>query len=217
MDRQKILLEYFRELSDSIGPCNWWPGETPFEIAVGAILVQNTNWANVEKAIKNLKAANGLTPAGLRKFSPDELQELIKPSGFFRMKAQRLDNFLAFLENNSAECITDLTDRDTSSLRQDLLSVNGIGPETADSILLYALNKPVFVVDAYTRRIFNRHMLIPEDIAYEELQDFFMDVLEEDVDLYNEYHALLVVTAKRWCKKSNPDCDNCPLRRFLEN
>lgn len=217
MDRQKILMEYFSALSESIGPCHWWPGETPFEIAVGAILVQNTNWTNVEKAIANLKSGNGLTPQGLRKFDQEELQELIRPSGFFRMKAARLKNFLDFLDSNSAECITELCAEDTDVLRRKLLQVNGIGPETADSILLYALNKPVFVVDAYTRRIFNRHMLVHEDIDYHELQNFFMDVLEEDVELFNEYHALIVITAKNWCKKTNPDCAHCPLNRFLEN
>lgn len=210
-------MEYFKALSEKIGPCNWWPGETPFEIAVGAILVQNTNWTNVEKAIHNLKINDGLTPQGLRKFSIDELQELIRPSGFFRMKAARLNNFLDFLDHNSAKCITDLETFETFELREKLLAVNGIGPETADSILLYALNKPVFVVDAYTKRIFNRHMMIHEEIDYHELQDFFMDVLECDVKLFNEYHALIVTTAKNWCKKSKPDCGNCPLNKFLEN
>ncbi|HAS88478.1 MAG TPA: endonuclease [Desulfovibrio sp.] len=217
MSREKTLIEYYEALSQKLGPSNWWPGETPFEIAVGAILVQNTNWTNVEKAINNLKENDGLTTQGLRKFSMEELQELIKPSGFFRMKAVRLNNFLDFLDDNSARCITDLEEVKTPQLREKLLAVNGIGPETADSILLYALNKPVFVVDAYTRRIFNRHMLIHEDINYHELQDFFMDVLDPDVEMYNEYHALIVRTAKAWCKKSNPDCENCPLGKFLEN
>lgn len=217
MSREKTLIEYYEALSQKLGPSNWWPGETPFEIAVGAILVQNTNWTNVEKAINNLKENDGLTTQGLRKFSMEELQELIKPSGFFRMKAVRLNNFLDFLDDNSARCITDLEEVKTPQLREKLLAVNGIGPETADSILLYALNKPVFVVDAYTRRIFNRHMLIHEDIDYHELQDFFMDVLDPDVEMYNEYHALIVRTAKAWCKKSNPDCENCPLGKFLEN
>lgn len=217
MSREQTLIEYYKALSERLGPCHWWPGESPFEIAVGAILVQNTNWANVEKAIKNLRENNGLTPQGLRKFSIEELQELIKPSGFFRMKAIRLNNFLDFLDVNSAKCITDLEDAETFELREKLLAVNGIGPETADSILLYALNKPVFVVDAYTRRIFNRHMLVHEDIDYHELQDYFMDVLDPDVEMYNEYHALIVRTAKEWCKKSKPDCENCPLGKFLEN
>ncbi len=217
MNRKKILIDYFKALSEKIGPCNWWPGETPFEIAVGAILVQNTNWTNVEKAIHNLKINDGLTPQGLRKFSTDELQELIRPSGFFRMKAARLNNFLDFLDVNSAKCITDLKRFETTELRNMLLEVKGIGPETADSILLYALDKPVFVVDAYTKRIFNRHMLVHEEIDYHELQEFFMDVLEKDIELYNEYHALIVMTAKNWCKKSKPDCKNCPLNKFLEN
>lgn len=217
MSRETLLKKYFTALSKRIGPCNWWPGETPFEIAVGAILVQNTNWINVEKAIDNLKNNDGLTPQGLRRFSLEELQELIRPSGFFRMKALRLNNFLDFLEQNSAQCITELAELETYELREKLLAVKGIGPETADSILLYGLNKPVFVVDAYTRRIFNRHMLVHEDISYQELQDFFMDVLDPDAELYNEFHALLVVTAKKWCKKTNPDCENCPLNELREN
>lgn len=179
--------------------------------------MQNTNWINVEKAIDNLKNNDGLTPQGLRRFSLEELQELIRPSGFFRMKALRLNNFLDFLEQNSAQCITELAELETYELREKLLAVKGIGPETADSILLYGLNKPVFVVDAYTRRIFNRHMLVHEDISYQELQDFFMDVLDPDAELYNEFHALLVVTAKKWCKKTNPDCENCPLNELREN
>ena len=208
---------YYEALYTALGPSNWWPGETPFEIAVGAILVQNTNWKNVEKAIYNLKENDALTIQGLRKLSVEELQELIRPSGFFKVKSERLINFLSFLDEKSAECITDLAVYETADLRKQLLSVKGIGPETADSILLYALGKPVFVVDAYTRRVFNRHMLIHEDIEYHELQDFFMDVLNEDVELFNEYHALIVKTAKKWCKKTNPDCTNCPLGGFLKN
>ncbi len=217
MSRGKTLLEYFTALSERIGPCNWWPGDSPFEIAIGAILTQNTNWANVEKAIANLRDNDALSLQGLRKFSIQELQELIRPSGFFRIKAERIFNFIKFLEENSVQCISDLAERETSELREELLEIKGIGPETADSILLYAANKPVFVVDAYTKRIFNRHLLVHEDIEYHELQDFFMDVLEQDSKLFNEYHALIVMAAKRWCKKTNPDCANCPLNRFLDN
>lgn len=217
MKREKLLMDYYSTLSEKLGPSKWWPGETPFEIAVGAILVQNTNWANVEKAINNLKDSGALTKSGLQQLSTEELQNLIRPSGFFRMKSERLANFLDFLDRNSAGCITDLAEEETFDLREKLLSVKGIGPETADSILLYALNKPVFVVDAYTRRIFNRHMLVHEDIDYHELQNFFMDVLEQDVELFNEYHALIVRVAKKWCKKNNPDCETCPLNIFLEN
>ncbi len=210
-------MDYYETLSSALGPSHWWPGETPFEIAVGAILVQNTNWKNVEKAITNLKTNNALTVQGMRNYSINELQDMIKPSGFFRIKSERLLNFLNFLEENSAECVTDLCEFETSQLREMLLSVKGIGPETADSILLYALEKPSFVVDAYTRRIFNRHMLIHEDIDYHELQSFFADVLTEDVQLFNEFHALLVKTAKEWCKKTNPNCEKCPLGKFLQS
>ncbi|WP_291327802.1 endonuclease III domain-containing protein [Desulfovibrio sp. UCD-KL4C] len=216
MNRESLLMGYYEALYTALGPSNWWPGETPFEIAVGAILVQNTNWKNVEKAIHNLKENDALTIQGLHKLSLEELQDLIRPSGFFKVKSERLINFLFFLDEKSAECITDLAAFETADLRQQLLSVKGIGPETADSILLYALGKPIFVVDAYTRRIFNRHMLIHEDIEYHELQDFFMDVLNKDVELFNEYHALIVKTAKKWCKKNNPDCTNCPLGGFLK-
>lgn len=217
MNRESLLLSYYETLSGALGSCHWWPGETPFEIAVGAILVQNTNWKNVEKAIHNLKENDALTIRGLRNLSIEELQDLIRPSGFFRIKSERLINFLNFLNENSAEDITDLAVLETFNLRKQLLAIKGIGPETADSILLYALEKPIFVVDAYTRRIFNRHMLVHEDIGYQELQDFFMDVLNEDVKLFNEYHALIVKTAKNWCKKTDPDCKNCPLGKFLNN
>ena len=215
MNRQTILLNIFSTLSSALGPSHWWPGETPFEVAIGAILTQNTNWQNVEKAIFNLKQENLLKPEKLYSLPEQQLAQLIRPAGYYRIKAKRLKNFLNFLYYECDLNFDLLKKQKLQELRPKLLQVNGIGPETADSILLYALNKPTFVVDAYTRRMFNRHGLVVEDITYEELRSFFMDVLPPDVQLYNEFHALIVRTAKKWCLKKKPLCSDCPLAHFL--
>ncbi|MBT8763418.1 endonuclease III domain-containing protein [Desulfohalobiaceae bacterium Ax17] len=216
MDRQTLLLNIFSALSSSLGPSHWWPGETPFEVAVGTILTQNTNWQNVEKAIFNLKQENLLTPHKLYTLSDQKLAQLIRPAGYFRIKTKRLKNFLSFLYYECDLNFDMLKKQDMQELRPKLLQINGIGPETADSILLYALEKPSFVVDAYTRRMFNRHGLVVEDVTYEELRSFFMDVLPPDVQLYNEFHALIVRTAKKWCLKKKSLCSDCPLAQFLD-
>lgn len=216
MDRKNILNQYFRAMRDELGSGQWWPAEDPFEIAVGAILTQNTNWKNAEKAIANIKNNNLLNPEGLKSIPLSELEELVRPSGFFRMKAMRLHNFLDFMEDCGASSMTDFAGYEPTELRKKLLQVKGIGPETADSILLYALGMPIFVVDAYTKRIFNRHALVPEETDYTELQDFFMDVLDQDAEMFSEFHSLIVQTAKKWCTKNNPDCKNCPLGSFLD-
>ncbi len=216
MSNETLLLNFFYTMSSKLGPSNWWPGETPFEVAVGAILTQNTNWQNVQKAILNLKKNDLLDPKKMFFLSPDELAGLIRPAGYFRIKAKRLKNFLYFLNNECGFNFSVLKKKEIDELRVKLLSINGIGPETADSILLYALNKPSFVVDAYTRRIFNRHNLVHEDIEYHELREFFMDRLPEDVHLYNEYHALAVRVGKQWCRKKAPLCQECPLNIYLE-
>ncbi|MCM0754328.1 endonuclease III domain-containing protein [Desulfovibrio aminophilus] len=201
----------------ALGPSNWWPGETPFEVAVGAILTQNTNWVNVEKAIANLKNEGALEPKALSRLSQERLEECLRPAGYFRLKAVRLRNFLDFLKREAGLSMEALAQREHAGLRERLLTVKGIGPETADSILLYALNAPVFVVDAYTQRIFSRHGLIPEESCYHDIQALFMDALPRDVALYNEYHALIVRTAKQWCVKKTPRCEGgCPLASFLE-
>jgi len=216
MKRRALLLDYFEAMSGALGPSRWWPGDTPFEIALGAILTQNTAWANVEKAIANLSEAGLLEARALRDLPLADVEELIRPAGDFRVKAARVRNFLEFLDHACGLDLARLRDQDTWALREKLLGVSGIGPETADSILLYALRHPVFVVDAYTRRIFNRHMLVPEDIGYEELREFFMDALPPDPVLFNEYHALIVRTGKAWCAKKAGKCPSCPLARFLE-
>lgn len=215
LDRKTLLLNMYDAMYSHLGPSCWWPGESVFEIMVGAMLTQNTNWDNVAKAITNLKNADLLTPQQLYMLPEDELAEYIRSAGYFRIKANRLKNLLVFLHNQCFFDFEALRAQDMHSLRNKLLAVKGVGPETADSILLYALELPSFVVDAYTSRMITRHGLLPEDAGYEELRAFFQDVLPEDIPLYNEYHALVVRTAKRWCKKKKPLCDDCPLQRFL--
>ncbi len=206
----KILVGMYERLMHTAGPCHWWPGESPFEVIVGAILTQNTSWANVEKAIDNMKKAGILNPLGIRGLDGDELAQIIKPSGFYRLKASRLKRFVDFFCDEFDGNMNRMRSQDLESLRERLLKVDGIGPETADSILLYALEKPIFVVDAYTRRIFCRHNLISETLSYEEIQDMVMGELGRDVGIYNEFHALLVFLGKSWCRKI-PRCDGCPL------
>lgn len=204
------LLEIYQTLLDSFGPQHWWPGETPFEVAVGAILTQNTSWFNVEKAIANLKAAGCLDAAKLHELDAADLEKLIRPAGYFRVKAKRLKNFIDWLCNEYGGDLRNLEGVSTARLREDLLSISGIGPETADSILLYALDRPIFVVDTYTARVMVRHGLIGADLDYQQLQDLFMSNLEPDVALFNEFHALLVMTGKDYCKPK-PRCSPCPL------
>jgi len=178
---------------------------------VGAILTQNTNWLNVERAIKNLKRARALSPKKLAEIDLQELEELVRPSGYFRQKAKRMKIFLEFfLAPPISGSLKKMKKIETGKMREMLLSVKGIGPETADSILLYALDKPVFVVDAYTRRIFSRLGMVSEKIGYEELRAFFEKNLPEDVALYNDYHAQLVALGNQYCKK-RALCKECPL------
>jgi endonuclease-3 related protein len=205
------LLEIYRMLFDFFGPQHWWPGETPFEIAVGAILTQNTSWTNVAKAIANLKAAGCLDPIKLHEMDAEQLETLIRPAGYFRVKAKRLKSFINWLCENYDGDLRNLESIKTPRLREELLAISGIGPETADSILLYALNRPVFVVDTYTARVMVRHGLIaPEGLDYHQLQDLFLSNLEPDVALFNELHALLVMVGKDYCKPT-PRCSACPL------
>lgn len=199
---------------DALGPQQWWPGETPFEVIIGAILTQNTNWSNVEKAIKNLKADGKLSPEGIKNVPLAELAKLIRPSGFFNVKARRVKTFIHWLFSRYEGSLSRMFSQDLQTLRNELLSVKGIGPETADSILLYAGNMPTFVVDAYTHRIFSRHGFIAEESTYEEMKSFFEERLPKDVKLFNEYHALLVHIGKRYCKPKKA-CEPCPLRDFL--
>jgi endonuclease III related protein len=211
MRKTKALLQIYQKMFDALGPRHWWPGETPFEVIIGAILTQNTNWSNVEKAIKNLKTAGKLSPEGIYELSVTELAELIRPSGFFNVKAKRVKAFINWLFSRYKGNLSKMFAQDLQALRGELLSVKGIGPETADSILLYAGNMPTFVVDAYTHRIFSRHELIPEESTYDEMKSFFEENLPEDVQLFNEYHALLVNIGKTFCKTKKV-CEPCPLK-----
>lgn len=210
-----ILKEVYNRLFDAFGPQNWWPGETAFEMMVGAVLVQNTSWQNVERAIDNLREAELLDPHALYAVSDEELQELIRPAGYFRVKSKRLRSLLAFLVERYDGSIEAMFATSLSQLREELLGINGVGPETADSILLYAGGQPTFVVDAYTSRVLVRHGWIDLESDYHRTQEFFHDQLPADAPMYNEFHALFVHLGKHFCKKSKPLCDACPLKEML--
>ena len=209
MSRQ-TLLDIYTRLYERYGPQDWWPGDTAFEIIVGAILTQNTNWKNVEKAITNLKNAGCLKPETLNGLPIQELAELIRPAGYFNIKAQRLKHFLDWLFEKHDGSLESLEALPLSTLREQLLGIKGIGPETADSICLYAFEKPIFVVDTYTARIFGRHGMIEPGSGYEQIQEMFHGDLEADAVLFNEFHALIVQAGKEYCK-TKPICDGCPL------
>ena len=202
----------YQKLYSLFGSQYWWPADTPFEVMIGAILTQNTNWLNVEKAISNLKKHKLLQPHKLYKLSHKHLASLIRPAGYYNIKAKRLKGFLKFFIRHYDGNVKKMSGIDTSSLRQQLLSVKGIGPETADSMLLYALNRPIFVVDAYTKRILLRHHFIGEDVGYDKIQNLFMQNLKSGVKLFNEYHALLVKLGKEFCLKNKSICEICPLK-----
>ena len=204
------LIGIYHSLFQRFGPQKWWPGETPFEVVVGAILTQNTAWSNVAHAIQNLKNTHSLDPESLYHINLQELCRLIRPSGYYQIKGKRLKEFIEHLFQNHDGQLEKMFDQDMNILRQELLGIKGIGPETADSIILYAANKPVFVVDAYTKRIFTRHGFFPEGWSYTDIQSFFMDNLPKDICIYNEYHALIVRLAKEHCK-TKAVCHQCPL------
>jgi endonuclease-3 related protein len=208
---QRLLMNIYQILYQAYGPRHWWPGETPFEVMVGAILTQNTSWGNVEKAIKKLKGKRVLNPEGIYYLKKSQLASLIKSSGYYRIKADRLKAFVDFLFDEYDLDIEKMRNEPLGELRDKLLGVKGIGPETADSILLYGLGKPIFVVDAYTRRILSRHDMVSEKTTYEEIQRLFMSHLLLDEKLFNEYHALFVHLGKTVCKKM-PKCDICPIK-----
>jgi endonuclease III related protein len=208
---KKILMKIYRTLYQAYGPRHWWPGETPFEVMVGAILTQNTSWRNVEKAIQHLKGKGVLNIEGIHQLKKSDLASLIKSSGYYRIKADRLKAFVNYLFEDYSGNIKRMRKEELETLRQKLLRVKGIGPETADSILLYGLGKPIFVVDAYTKRVLLRHGMISEKASYGEIQRLFMDHLPHDEKLFNEYHALFVHLGKTVCKKT-PRCDICPIK-----
>jgi len=203
-------MEMFNLMLNRFGAQHWWPGDTELEMMAGAILTQNTSWKNVDKAIANLKDKGLLDIESLNNMSPAALAEEIRPAGYFNIKAVRLKNLINFLvEQYSGDMSLFLAD-DTETLREGLLSVKGVGPETADSILLYAARRAVFVIDAYTYRILYRHGIIEDQITYDELQELFESNLPADVGLFNEFHALIVRTGKEFCR-GKPRCGACPL------
>lgn len=212
MKSKNRYVEVYERLHERFGPQGWWPGETPFEILVGAVLTQNTNWQNVEKAIDNLKARGWLNYQSLEAAPANEVAECIRPSGYYNVKSKRLKNLLVMIRDRYSGSLESLLGDETQLARDNLLSVKGVGPETADAILLYAGGHPVFVIDAYTHRVFSRHNLVPEETTYQEMQESFMSCLPCDQQLFNEYHALIVLVAKEYCKKRNPLCEQCPLK-----
>lgn len=205
------LLDIYGRLFSAFGPQFWWPARTPFEVMVGAILTQNTNWGNVERAIANLRTENVLTPQRINVTTLLRLKRLIRSAGFYNQKARRLKSFSRFLIDRYGGRVGKMRSDEFGKLRGELLALDGIGPETADSILLYALGKPAFVVDAYTRRVFSRHGFLSAKHGYEDWQKLFTDNLPRDTKVYNEYHALIVRLAKTHCRV-RPDCAGCPLK-----
>jgi endonuclease III related protein len=238
------IREIYGTLSRAWGPQHWWPAQSRFEVIVGAYLTQNTNWSNVEIAMRKLRAARVLNVAGIRKTPLGNLEQLVRSSGYFRQKASRLKAFIRFLDEEYGGSLAKMFSQPTERLREQLLSLNGVGPETADSILLYAGQHPVFVVDAYTRRLAARHQLAPENATYEELRTLFERALagvsapqraasprsggashppsrmsltkrSAPAQVFNEMHGFIVGVGKTYCRKSQPDCEHCPLKCFL--
>ncbi len=207
---QAKLMGIYHALLDRYGPRYWWPADSPFEVCVGAILTQNTNWVNVEKAIANLKREGVLSPQALRDIPVEKLAGVIRPAGFFNVKSVRLKGFVDWFFANFDGSLERMCEAEWPRLRIELLKVKGIGPETADSILLYACGKPTFVVDAYTKRLLTSLGLITGKEGYEELRTLFMENLPAAVGLFNEYHALIVEHAKAHCRKK-PVCTGCAL------
>jgi endonuclease III related protein len=205
------LLRLYRLLLSHFGPRHWWPADTPFEVMVGAILTQNTAWSNVEKAIASMKAEDVMTPESVAAIDIRKLRQLIRSSGYYNQKADRLKLYVRYFLAEYGGAIKKMAAEDTAALRSKLLALKGIGPETADSILLYALGKPVFVVDAYTRRAFARLGFIPPDADYHSTQQFFTARLPRDLALYNDFHAQIVYLGKDYCR-TKPRCDACPLQ-----
>ncbi len=208
---ENILMNIYRQLYSSFGPRGWWPAESPFEVAIGAILTQNTSWSNAKKAIDQLKRKKILSSKVLYDIDLKDLAESIKSSGYYNQKAKKIKSFLEFFKNYNFE-FKKMSGQNVNNLRKQLLDVNGIGEETADSILLYAINKPVFVIDAYTKRVFNRLGFIDEKIKYSDLQKIFINNLNRDAALFNEYHALIDYLAHFICKK-RPECQKCVLKK----
>jgi endonuclease III related protein len=210
-----VLRQYFDAMSQRLGPMNWWPAKTPFEVIVGAILTQNTAWTNVKLALTNLRRQRLLSAPAISRIPEARLARLIRPSGYYRQKAKKLKAFVQFLEHEYGGSLRKMSAAPTAKLREQLLAVHGIGPETADSILLYAAEHRIFVVDAYTKRLLARHALTPANAKYDEVQALFMRHLPHDAKIFNEYHALIVEVGKKWCKSREALCAECPLAGFM--
>ena len=217
IDLQEQLQSIYSLLNGYFGDLHWWPGESPFEVIVGAILTQNTAWKNVEKAIVSLKSHGIMSPESIMGTDDPILAALIRSSGYHNVKTKRLKAFFLYLHEEYDGNIDKMFAEDLGSLREKLLMVKGIGAETADSILLYAGGKPVFVVDAYTKRILERHDMIRSNDSYADIQNLFMKHLPKSVPIYNQYHALLVNTGKLFCHTNNPHCHDCPLQELASS
>lgn len=204
------IRKFYESLYGRYGPQNWWPAESELECILGTILTQNTSWKNVEKAFENLKSRDLISVQKLDSISTEELAKLIRPSGYYNQKAIKIKTFIGYVSKTYDGDLGRMLREDTHQLRQRLLSIKGIGPETADSILLYALKKPVFVIDTYTYRVLSRHSMIPKETSYQEMQELVMDSVPNDVQVFNEYHALLVKVGKEHCKRKAL-CVGCPL------
>lgn len=203
----------YKALFERFGVQKWWPGDTPFEVVVGAVLTQNTNWGNVDKALNNLKREGVFSMEEVHRIPVERLASLIKPAGYFNVKAKRLKNVVAFMMEHYEGSFEKMEKESLEDLRKQFLSINGVGPETADAILLYALNKPVFVVDAYTKRFLRRHNMITSEADYGQVQKIFLEALGRDEKIFNEYHALIVRLGKDFCR-TVPVCEQCPLSRI---
>lgn len=210
------IARFYAVLDEALGPLHWWPGQTRFEVIVGAILTQSTAWSNVERAIANLKREKLLDPHAMQRVRLQRLERLVRPSGYFRQKARKLKSFVRFLHVEFGGSLDRMFGQPTAVLREKLLAVHGIGPETADSILLYAGKHPVFVIDAYTRRILARHRMLDATAGYDQAQDLFHRHLPRETALFNQYHALFVETGKRWCRPRQALCHQCPLGPLME-
>lgn len=210
-----ILLTAYERLLDAFGPQHWWPGDSPFEVMVGAVLVQNTSWRNVERAIANLRDAGVMDPHAMYSLPPEELAELVRPAGYYQVKTRRLRSLLKFVVDEFDGSLEAMFATDVSTLRDRLLAIHGIGPETADAILLYAGGLPTFVVDTYTHRVLARHGWVGYEADYHEIKELFEAALPAAAPLYNEYHALLVRVGKDFCRRTAPKCEACPLFSML--
>lgn len=211
VDAHPSLRVVYRSLSRALGPQGWWPAKGPFEMMVGAILTQATNWRNVEQALAHLRRHGGLGPRGLLEIPTLRLEKAIRPAGYFRQKAKRLRVFARWYMNRYQGSARRMFRTPWRILRHELLGLHGIGPETADSMLLYAGQQPVFVVDAYTIRVFRRHQMVRPGATYDEVQHWAMREVPPRVAVYNEFHALLVAVGKRFCHRRDPDCHQCPM------